>query len=545
MTLAQQLKIKKSILQAKKAIKQGNTALALELYDSVLQDQPNHPIVKKSLSKLQKKLSRRQSKQTQTINPSQEQVNELINLYHSGQMVETEQACRELLRTYPQSLIIINILGAALKGQGKLQETVKAFDKVIQLKPDFAEAYSNRGATLKDLGQLEEALKDYAKAIQLKPDYAEAYYNRGNAFKEIGKRREAMQEFSKAIQLKPDYAEAYHNHADVLKDLGQLEEALESCDKAIQLRPDLAKAYYNRGVVLQGLGKIEEAVQSLHTAFQIKPASNLFFDTFIFVLNYHIPNAGTCGKYAKAQEALQRIRPKHIGTQIITDETVRQLFQQSYSILEHYKLTDNDYSASQIWRGIVANEDCQRYKYIFNTYKIIPEYCFDCYKVLIEPQTVVELFKLVLVFRNLELPRDNTRKCLIEVRPKISGAYKGLIYCRNLTEAKEILKVIQTIVNEKISEKIPVSVQRGCSEYQLAYPEFSHMEGNAFLMAYNKKWRAHEAKVDKTLVKHDFSMCFNSHNHIGFTLHDGLVMSNWLAYAAHKGDVSYLKISKE
>ena len=80
--------------------------------------------------------------QTQTINPSQDQINALIDLYQSAQMANAEQACRELLQTYPQSLIVINVLGAALNGQGKLREAIQAFDKAIQLKPDYAEAYS-------------------------------------------------------------------------------------------------------------------------------------------------------------------------------------------------------------------------------------------------------------------------------------------------------------------------------------------------------------------------------------------------------------------
>ena len=51
--------------------------------------------------------------------PTQDQINALANLYHSGQMVMAEQACRELLQACPQSLIVLNILGAALQEQGK------------------------------------------------------------------------------------------------------------------------------------------------------------------------------------------------------------------------------------------------------------------------------------------------------------------------------------------------------------------------------------------------------------------------------------------
>jgi len=164
---------------------------------------------------LQKGLPQNQSAQAETTQPSQDQIAALVNLYQSGQMTKTEQACRELLKPYPQALVAINVLGAALHGQGKLQEAVQAYDKAIQLNPDYAEAYCNRGNTLKDLGRLDEALQNYDKVIQLKPDFAEAYCNLGAVLKELGRLSDAVKSLERAIQLKPDLNEAYSIRGDV------------------------------------------------------------------------------------------------------------------------------------------------------------------------------------------------------------------------------------------------------------------------------------------------------------------------------------------
>ena len=154
---SQKLTIQQAISRAKKATKKGKISDAVELYTAVLVHQPNHPIAKKALRKLQKGLPQNQSVETETSSPSQDQINSLVNLYQSGQMTKTEQACRELLKPYPQALVAINVLGAALRGQGKLQEAVQAYDKAIQLNPDYAEAHSNLGVTLQELGKLEDA----------------------------------------------------------------------------------------------------------------------------------------------------------------------------------------------------------------------------------------------------------------------------------------------------------------------------------------------------------------------------------------------------
>ncbi len=268
---SQQLTIEQAISYAEKATREGNTAVAQQLYNAVLQHQPNHPVAKEGFRKLQKGLPREQAAHVESANPPQDQINALVNLYQSGQIIKTEQVCKELLQIYPQSLIVYNILGVVLRVQGKLQEAVESFDRVIQLKPDSAEAYYNRGNSLKDLGQLELAMESYDRAIQFKPDLAEAYSNRGIILQETGQSELAVENYDKAIQLNPDYAEAYSNRGRALKDLGQLELAVESYDRAIQFKPDLAEAYHNRGSALKDLGQLELAVENYKKAISIKP----------------------------------------------------------------------------------------------------------------------------------------------------------------------------------------------------------------------------------------------------------------------------------
>ena len=86
MSPSQQLTIEQVISQAEKAAVQGNIALARQLYSAVLQHQPNQPIAIQGLRELQKELPHHQSVQIQTADPSPDQINALINLYHSGQM---------------------------------------------------------------------------------------------------------------------------------------------------------------------------------------------------------------------------------------------------------------------------------------------------------------------------------------------------------------------------------------------------------------------------------------------------------------------------
>ena len=247
--------------------------------------------------------------------------------------------------------------------------------------------------------------------------------------------------------------------------------------------------------------------------------------------------------YIKAQKSLQQVSKAYTATHKITDETVRQLYRQCSDILARHNL-ELAINRNQLFRGVINKDNCPRHLEVFSTFNIIPEYCFDCFKVTIEPRTVMELFKLLLVFDKLKLPNDNPRKCIVEVRPEISGTYKGFIYCKSLKEGKDILDIVQPIVDKAISRGIPGYVKRGCSEFPLKYPQYGSIADDSIKQSlYSAEWRRIEAEANKNIRIHPFENPTNfTNNHAGFTLLDILVIRNWLTYAANRGDLSYRKI---
>ena len=113
--------------------------------------------------------------------PSQEQLQALINLYGQGQYQEVLNGASQLLLEFPQSVVLFNIIGATNQGLGKLDEAIEAYNKAITIKPDYAEAYYNMGNALNDQGKLDNAIGAYNKAISHKPNYPNAYNNMGTA----------------------------------------------------------------------------------------------------------------------------------------------------------------------------------------------------------------------------------------------------------------------------------------------------------------------------------------------------------------------------
>ena len=105
MPTTEQSVVDQAISRAQQEINNGNFDAAIQIYKFVLQHEPHHFFVTKELQKLQKKLTYQpiNAKQTES-SPSQKQINTLSTLFNSGQMLQTEQMCIQLLQSFPQSL---------------------------------------------------------------------------------------------------------------------------------------------------------------------------------------------------------------------------------------------------------------------------------------------------------------------------------------------------------------------------------------------------------------------------------------------------------
>ena len=55
---------------------------------------------------------------------------------------------------------------------------------------------------------------------------------------------------------------------------------------------------------------------------------------------------------------------------------------------------DLETSFLQVYKSNEINLNCKRHMLIFNQKKIIPEFCFGCYKVQVEVGSIIELIKV-------------------------------------------------------------------------------------------------------------------------------------------------------
>ena len=226
--------------------------------------------IEQRLTELERGLNRNQA--TPTIQaPTQQQINDLIASYNSGNLELTELHAKLFTQNHPNHPFGWKVLGATYKRRGSLDKSLNPMRQSVCLAPSDSEAHNNLGVTLFDLGHLGEAEASFREAIRLKPDYPEALSNLGNILKDFGRLTDAEANFREAIRLKPDYPEAHSNLGITLYDLGRLTEAEASFREAIHLKPDYAEARSNLGNALKELGRLTEAETSFREAVRLMP----------------------------------------------------------------------------------------------------------------------------------------------------------------------------------------------------------------------------------------------------------------------------------
>jgi len=97
-----------------------------------------------------------------------------------------------------------------------------------------------------------------------------------------------------------------------------------------------------------------------------------------------------------------------------------------------------------------------------------PVRCQHCWKVVVRPRTVVELFKLLELQERIK-DKVYGCKCGVEDRPNVNSLYGGYIYCRSKDEGLDTYKLVRKEVDKSINKNINVFLKRGCTEMEVTF----------------------------------------------------------------------------
>jgi tetratricopeptide (TPR) repeat protein len=213
------------------------------------------------------------AKQSATFNsqPSQLEMQSLLNKLNAGKLAEAENTAKQLIAKFPNTFLLYQVQGVAQDGQSKFTEAVASYTKALSLQPNTPDLHFNLGIALTNLGRLDEAVTSYRQAITIQPRFFEAHGNLGTVLQKQGKLEEAVISYKNGININPADARGHFNLGTALRDEGKLDEAIKHFRQAIVIFPNYADAHNYLGECLRDQGNMEDAIKSYLDALAINP----------------------------------------------------------------------------------------------------------------------------------------------------------------------------------------------------------------------------------------------------------------------------------
>ena len=170
-----------------------------------------------------------------------------------------EAVARSRLETNPEGWFSHNLLGVALRNQGRDEEAIEHFFAAERLNPNHTGVIYNLGNAFQALGQLDEAIRFYRRVLDLEPNHPSAHNNLAIALQSKGRTRESVKHFRTQVELSPSNPTARYNLATALLNLGEGDEATSHLTKALEIDPALRPAKHVLADLLRSQSRYEQA----------------------------------------------------------------------------------------------------------------------------------------------------------------------------------------------------------------------------------------------------------------------------------------------
>ena len=171
------LNVDQVLLKAKRHLKKGDVAAAVQLYHSVLAKFPKN---KRAIVGLEAIKSQRASSGPKNQEPPKAQLQELTRLYNQGLYQQALEAAEKLAKQFPQSLETLAIIGAVSFEVKDFDRALNCYQLVAQRAPEFADTYFKMGIVFGHKGDLIAAMASFQKTLDINPDQLQKVFNKSS-----------------------------------------------------------------------------------------------------------------------------------------------------------------------------------------------------------------------------------------------------------------------------------------------------------------------------------------------------------------------------
>ena len=140
-----------------------------------------------------------------------EKLKKLLNYFQSGNFEHVIRESRTLLKKFPDSPAIHNLLGLSLQQINNFEDAKKSYLKALKQDPKNLAVLNNLGSVCRVMEDFEDSEKYLLEVIKIKPNYINALSNYGNLKRELNDFKSAIELYKKALSIDDKQFLIHHN----------------------------------------------------------------------------------------------------------------------------------------------------------------------------------------------------------------------------------------------------------------------------------------------------------------------------------------------
>lgn len=166
----------------------------------------------------------------------------LVNQFNAKNFDQVVSKSKQLIKEYPNYVVIYNLLGLAYQHTGNYLDSEKILLEGLKLDPSNIPLMNNLAMTYKNFLNYKKAEEIYKKIIKKNDKYINAYVNLGNIKRDLNKFDEAIKLYDKALEIDDKNHVVLYSLALTYQGLGKFEKTIELANLALEIDPNFTQA---------------------------------------------------------------------------------------------------------------------------------------------------------------------------------------------------------------------------------------------------------------------------------------------------------------
>ena len=166
-----------------------------------------------------------------------EKLKKLFNYFQNGKFEHVIRESRTLLKKFPESPAVHNLLGLSLQQINNFADAKKSYMKALQKEPKNLAVLNNLGSVCRVMEDFEDSEKYLLNVLKIKPDYINALSNYGNLKRELNDFKSAIDLYKKALSIDDKQFLIHHNLSLSYLGIGEFDLAKKHCLLALENNP--------------------------------------------------------------------------------------------------------------------------------------------------------------------------------------------------------------------------------------------------------------------------------------------------------------------